>query len=217
MAEDLDLTSNDPTAVDPAAVDPVVVTPPVDPVVVTPPVDPVVVPPPVDPGVVTPPVDPLVVPPPVDPDPGPGPRPAIASPPAALSNDTPTITRPKAMSTPRPPPPPRPTPAPAPGPVSAPARPESDWASEIADRIDDVVAKVRANTSDRLVGIARWVVYGLLAVVMGIAALVLVVILFFRLLAVIPGPVWIPYLGLGAIFVAVGLLLWAKRTATPAA
>ena len=85
----------------------------------------------------------------------------------------------------------------------------------MADRIDEVVAKVRANTSDRLVGVARMVVFGLLAAVMGITALVLVLILFFRLLAIIPGPVWIPYLGLGAIFVLVGLLCWSKRTAKP--
>ena len=95
-------------------------------------------------------------------------------------------------------------------------RPKADWAAEVADRIDDVVAKVRANTSDRLVGVARMAVYGLLAVILGLTAAVLGVILFFRLLAAIPGEVWIPYLVLGAILVAVGLLLWSKRTA-PAA
>ena len=98
-------------------------------------------------------------------------------------------------------PPPDDTPD-APAAAPQPARPQSDWAAEVADRIDEVVAKVRANTSDRLVGVARMVVFGLLAAVMGITALVLVLILFFRLLAIIPGPVWIPYLGLGAIFVA---------------
>jgi protein-S-isoprenylcysteine O-methyltransferase Ste14 len=85
----------------------------------------------------------------------------------------------------------------------------------VADRIDEVVAKVRANTSDRLVGVARTVVYGLLAAVMGVTALILVLILVFRLLAIIPGPVWIPYLGVGAIFVAIGLFCWSKRTAKP--
>ena len=78
-----------------------------------------------------------------------------------------------------------------------------------------MVAKVRANTSERLVGVARMVVFGLLAAVMGITALVLVLILFFRLLAVIPGPVWIPYLSVGAIFVVIGLFCWSKRTAKP--
>jgi hypothetical protein len=85
----------------------------------------------------------------------------------------------------------------------------------VADRIDAVVAKVRANTSERLVGVARMVVFGLLAAVMGITALVLVLILLFRLLAVIPGPVWIPYLSVGAIFVVIGLFCWSKRTAKP--
>jgi hypothetical protein len=93
-------------------------------------------------------------------------------------------------------------------------RPKADWAAEVADRIDDVVAKVRANTSDRLVGIARMVVFGLLAAVMGITAGVLLVIFAIRLLdVVIPGDVWIPYAILGAIFLAAGLFLWSKRTA----
>jgi vacuolar-type H+-ATPase subunit I/STV1 len=98
-----------------------------------------------------------------------------------------------------------------------PPRPQADWAAEVADRIDDVVAKVRANTSDRLVGIARIVVYGLLAVVMGVTAGVLAVIFAIRLLdVVIPRGVWIPYLVLGAIFLVAGLFLWSKRSAKPA-
>ncbi len=107
---------------------------------------------------------------------------------------------------------------PAGAPTSPPgaARPKADWAAEVADRIDDVVAKVRANTSDRLVGIARMVVFGLLAAVMGVMALVLFVIFAIRLLdVIIPGEVWIPYVVLGAIFLAAGLFLWSKRTAKP--
>ncbi len=147
---------------------------------------------------------------------------------AAASNETPTITKPAAR--PRPPATPRPPPArpmtppptaPATTPSSGseaapvPARPQADWAAEIADRIDEVVAKVRANTSDRLVGIVRMVVYGLLAAILGLTALVLLLILFFRVLAVIPGPVWIPYLVLGAIFVAGGRLSFARAKRTP--
>jgi hypothetical protein len=150
-----------------------------------------------------------------------GPATAAYAPPTKVSNETPTITRPapRPAPVPRPAPPsasaPPPTVTPPPRPSAAPARPESDWAAEVADRIDAAVAKVRANTSDRLVGVARMVVFGLLAAVMGITALVLVLILFFRLLAIIPGPVWIPYVSLGAIFVLVGLLCWSKRTAKP--
>jgi hypothetical protein len=137
-----------------------------------------------------------------------GPRPTSPVSPAA----TPTVTRPVT-----PPPVARPVTPPPLAPPLTPAaapRPKADWAAEVADRIDEVVLKVRANTSDRLVGIARMVVYGLLAAVMGATAAVLAVIFAIRLLDVaIPGDVWIPYLILGAIFLGAGLFLWSKRTA----
>ncbi len=91
--------------------------------------------------------------------------------------------------------------------------PEQDWAADTADRIDQLVDTIRSKTSDRLVGVARVVVYGLLAAVMGVMALILLVIAGIRLLDVyIPRGVWIPYMVLGAIFVLAGLFLWSKRT-----
>ncbi len=91
--------------------------------------------------------------------------------------------------------------------------PEQDWAADTADRIDHLVAAIRSKTSDRLVGVARVVVYGLLAAVMGVMALILLVIAAIRFLdAYIPRGVWIPYMVLGAIFVLAGLFLWSKRT-----
>ena len=92
--------------------------------------------------------------------------------------------------------------------------PDQDWAADTADRIDHVVAVIRSKTSDRLVGVARLVVYGLLAAVMGTMALILLLIAAIRFLdAYIPRGVWIPYVALGAIFVVAGLFLWSKRTA----
>ncbi len=162
---------------------------------------------------------PAAPPKPIAAAPTPAPAPSATPPPRALSNETPTITRPA----PRPAPVPRPAPASATAPPPAtplrpppaattPARPQADWAAEVADRIDEVVAKVRANTSERLVGIARMVVFGLLAAVMGVTALVLLTILFFRLLALIPGPLWAAYLVLGAILVGFGVFCWSRRT-----
>lgn len=108
--------------------------------------------------------------------------------------------------------------APAGNPVpaeSAGATPE--WATTALDKVDDLVAKVRSNTTDRLVKVARTVVFGILAAIMGITAIVFAVVGAVRGLdELVPGPVWRVYLPLGAIFVLVGAFLWAKKTPPPA-
>jgi hypothetical protein len=100
---------------------------------------------------------------------------------------------------------------------SASADTTPEWAVAALDKVDDLVAKVRSNTTDRLVKVARTVVFGVLAGIMGITALVLGVIAAVRGLdEVIPGPVWGVYLPLGAIFVLAGAFLWSKKTPPPA-
>ncbi len=97
------------------------------------------------------------------------------------------------------------------------AVPDQDWAADTADRIDQLVVAIRSRTSDKLVGVARLVVYGLLAAVMAVMALILLVVAAVRFLdAYLPRGVWIPYLLLGAILVVAGLFLWSKRTAKTA-
>ena len=106
----------------------------------------------------------------------------------------------------------RPDPAGAPAATATP-----EWAVGALDRLDGVIAKVRSATTERLVKVARLVVYGLLAAIMGATALVLVVIAAVRALdRLIPGPVWSVYLPLGAIFSAAGAFLWSKKTQRPA-
>ena len=110
--------------------------------------------------------------------------------------------------------------APAGSPVpadSASATTTPEWAVSALDKVDDLVAKVRSNTTDRLVKVARTVVFGILAAIMGVTALVLGVIAAVRGLdELVPGPVWGVYLPLGAIFVLVGAFLWSKKTPPPA-
>jgi hypothetical protein len=92
-----------------------------------------------------------------------------------------------------------------------------EWAVSALDRPDGLITKVRSATTERLVKIARLVVYGLLAAIMGITALVLGVIAAVRALdRLIPGPVWSAYLPLGAIFTVAGAFLWSKKTPKPA-
>jgi hypothetical protein len=92
-----------------------------------------------------------------------------------------------------------------------------DWASDIADRLEALVTTVRSQTTDRLVSIARLVVFGVLAGIMAVMALVLLVIAAVRALdEAIPQEIWLTYLLLGAIFTGAGLFLWSKKDRGPA-
>jgi hypothetical protein len=93
------------------------------------------------------------------------------------------------------------------------ARTGDDWAAQTADTIDRIVGSVRGKTSEPLERLARILVYGLLAFIVGLATLVLLAVLVVRVLdVVIPGRVWSAYVIAGGIFSALGLFLWRKRT-----
>ena len=86
---------------------------------------------------------------------------------------------------------------------------DGDWASQTADSIDRFVETVRSNTSDRLVSVARLVVFGLLAAIMGVTALVLVAVFLIRFVdAYLPAGVWAAELVVGGLFTLGGLFLW---------
>ncbi len=89
-----------------------------------------------------------------------------------------------------------------------------DWTVQAADTVDRLVGTVRDKAVVPVTGIARWLVFGLLAAIVGVAALVLLAIGVVRALdAYIPGDdnVWAAHLVTGAIFVLPGLFLWSKR------
>jgi hypothetical protein len=93
---------------------------------------------------------------------------------------------------------------------------QPDWAKETADRIESVVVSIRSKTSDPLERVVRVVVYGLLAAVLGIAALVLFSVALVRAVDVwVPGEVWSAHVIVGGIFTLAGLFAWSKRR-TPA-
>ena len=88
----------------------------------------------------------------------------------------------------------------------------TDWTVQAADTIERVVGSIRDKTSVPLTTIARALVYGLLAAVIGIAALVLLITGLLRVLdTVLPRGVWLPDLILGTLFTLVGFVLWRKR------
>jgi hypothetical protein len=98
-----------------------------------------------------------------------------------------------------------------------PARTGDDWAVQTADTIERLVDTVRSNTADRLVSVARLVVFGLLAAILGTVALILVAVALVRVLhSYLPGGVWVAHLVLGGFFTLVGLLLWQQAWKRPA-
>lgn len=89
----------------------------------------------------------------------------------------------------------------------------SDWTVQAADTIEKVVVTIRDKTTVPLQTVARALVYGLVAAVMGTAALVLVLAGLMHLLDyALPFGVWLPDAILGTLFAALGLLLWGKRS-----
>ena len=87
-----------------------------------------------------------------------------------------------------------------------------DWTIQAADTIESVVVAVRSKTTDPVVGISRWVVYGTLAAIVGLVAATVTIIGLVRVLdVVLPGQVWVVYVILGGIFTAAGLVLWSRR------
>lgn len=106
-----------------------------------------------------------------------------------------------------------PPPPPPPVAVPPPPAPAKDWAAETADTIERLVGSVRAKTSGPLEKLARVLVYGLVALIVGLAAAVLAAVALVRALDLaLPGDVWAAHAVSGGIFILAGLFLWRKRT-----
>ncbi|MCB0975300.1 MAG: hypothetical protein KDB86_12185 [Actinobacteria bacterium] len=89
-----------------------------------------------------------------------------------------------------------------------------DWASQAVDAIDKTVQTVRSKTVEPAENVSTSVVHGLIASSFVVFALILTVILVFRLLqAYVPGDIWIVYLIMAGIFTAAGMFVWSKRRA----
>jgi hypothetical protein len=102
--------------------------------------------------------------------------------------------------------------------AAPPAQPAGDWAAQAADTIERAVGNVRDRTTGPALTVARAVVYGTFAVIVGLAALVLVTIAAVRLIdnylpdaAFGEEHVWATYLIIGLVFVVAGAVLWLRR------
>jgi hypothetical protein len=102
--------------------------------------------------------------------------------------------------------------------LPAPPPPEPDWPAQAADTIERVVGSVRDKTTGPALTLARSVVYGTFAVIVGTACLVLLIIGSVRALDnYLPDAVfgeehmWAAYLIIGLVLVSLGGVSWSRR------
>ena len=95
---------------------------------------------------------------------------------------------------------------------------DPNWAPDLADTVERAVGKVRAAATDNAVKASRGVVFGVLALIVGMVALPLIVILLLGALRESIGffvsherAVWISYLGMGALLMLGGFLALRAR------
>ncbi len=89
---------------------------------------------------------------------------------------------------------------------------DPDWPVQATDTVERLVGSIRAKTTVPLTTVARAIVYGLVAAVMGTAVVVLLAIFAVRIINVyLPEDVWAAHLIVGMLFTLIGLFLWSKR------
>jgi hypothetical protein len=90
----------------------------------------------------------------------------------------------------------------------------ADWTTEATDAIERAVTTVRDKTVEPAQAISKVVVFGLLAALIAVPALLILAIGAFRgLVLIYQGEVWAAWLTLGGICVIAGAFCWSKRTA----
>jgi hypothetical protein len=103
-----------------------------------------------------------------------------------------------------------------------PANPLTDpnWASETTDTLVSYIDLVRSKTTQNVVYAARAVVFGLIAVIVGSFALVILFVMLMRglqalldLVTTWERAVYLSYLIVGSVFTIAGIVLFKKRNA----
>ena len=95
---------------------------------------------------------------------------------------------------------------------------DPNWATEVTDQITTLVGNVRDKTTNNAIKIVRGVVFGLMALILGVAAIVLFIILSTRALQSLldiffewDKSVYLSYFILGGIFMIGGWFFMSKR------
>jgi hypothetical protein len=104
-------------------------------------------------------------------------------------------------------------------PAATPASTSSDWPAEAAETIERVVGTVRDATTGKAITVAKALVYGTFAAIVGLAVAVMAAVALVRLAVVyqpeiLPGDdrAWPAHGLVGLLFSVFGLLMWRKRS-----
>ena len=85
-----------------------------------------------------------------------------------------------------------------------------DYASRIADLLEEIATRVRSMTVDRVEKAAKWTAIGIVIFMLALLLLIFVLIGLFRILGTLM-PVELAYLLVGGIFLLIGVFLWRQR------
>ena len=85
-----------------------------------------------------------------------------------------------------------------------------DYASRIADLLEEIATRVRSMTVDRVEKAAKWTAIGIVIAILAILLLIFTLIGIFRILGTLM-PMELAYLIVGGIFLILGVLLWRGR------
>ena len=95
---------------------------------------------------------------------------------------------------------------------------DPNWPAQAADHLVRIVDQIRARTTRPIVLIARGLVFGIIALLGGMVALLLFLVAFTKGLQAIlewpldhPKAVWVSYLLLGGLLLIAGMVAMAKR------
>jgi predicted membrane channel-forming protein YqfA (hemolysin III family) len=89
-----------------------------------------------------------------------------------------------------------------------------DYASKIADLLEEIALRVRSMTVDRVEKAAKWTSIGIVIAMLALLLLIFVLIGLFRILGTLMPIEW-AYLIIGGIFITLGAFVWKSRRPNP--
>ena len=89
-----------------------------------------------------------------------------------------------------------------------------DYASRIADLLEEIARRVRALTVDRVEKAAKWIAIAIVILVLALLLFTFTLIGVFRILGSVM-PMELAYLLVGGIFLVIGVFFWRQRRPRP--